>query len=135
MSQSRAPKEKTRTGPTPYLVPGRDGASETHEQVGHGHETNPYHHGEKAEQPLKHRLDADEDEDREENRQGGGDCDQKGQMVFNFLRGDKVTKAHFRNTTVAVIYVIKVPSTFITVKTHWVLKVISEAEQCELTTT
>lgn len=92
MSQSRAPKEKTRTGPTPYLVPGRDGASETHEQVGHGHETNPYHHGEKAEQPLKHRLDADEDENREENRQGGGDCDQKGQMVFNFLRGDKVTK-------------------------------------------
>lgn len=45
------------------------------------------------------------------------------------------SQRHFRNTTVAVIYVIKVPSTFITVKTHWVLKVISEAEQCELTTT
>lgn len=92
MSQSRIPEGKTRTGPTPYLVPGRDGASETHEQVRHGHETNPNHHGEQAEQPLKHRLDADEDEDREENRQGGGDCYQKRHMVFNFLKGEKTQR-------------------------------------------
>lgn len=72
MSHIRAHKENIKTILIPYLVPGRDGASKTHEQVGHGHETDPYHHGEKAEQLLKHRLNADKDEYRKENRQRSG---------------------------------------------------------------
>ena len=60
---------------TSYLVPGRDGAPKTHEQVAHGHETDPYHQREEAQQLLKHRLDAHQDEDRKENRQGSRNCD------------------------------------------------------------
>lgn len=74
MSAIRAYKENVKAILTPYLVPGRDGASETHEQVGHSHKADPDDHGEEAEQLLKHRLDAGEDEYRKENRQGSGDC-------------------------------------------------------------
>lgn len=74
MSPIRAHKENVKAILTPYLVPGRDGASETHEQVGHGHKTDPDDHREEAEQLLKHRLDAGEDEYRKENCQGSGNC-------------------------------------------------------------
>lgn len=121
MSPTRAPKEKTKTISTPYLVPGRDGASKTHEQVCHGDETEPYDHREEAEQLLKHGLDAHEDEYREENRQGGGDRDQKCHVVFNFLRGKKNT---LRKSMAAVTYVIKMFSAFIGVKIYWILKTI-----------
>lgn len=72
--RSKHRKTNTKSISTPYLVPGRDGASKTHEQVAHGHETNPYHQREKAEQLLKHGLDAHEDEDSKENRQGSWNC-------------------------------------------------------------
>lgn len=48
VSLIRAYKETMKTILTPYLVPGRDGASKTHEQVGHGHETDPDDHREEA---------------------------------------------------------------------------------------
>lgn len=70
MSSIKAHKGNTKSILTPYLVPGRDGASKAHEQVPHGHETQPYHQGKKTEQLLKHGLDAHKDEYREENRQG-----------------------------------------------------------------
>lgn len=125
MSPTRAPKAKTKTIATPYLVPGRDGASETHEQVCHGDETQPDHHGEEAQQLLKHGLDAHEDEDREENRQGGGDRYQKCHVVFSFLRGEKkkyVAKVQFRDATEAVTYVIQMLSAFIGVEIDGILK-------------
>lgn len=74
ISPIRAHEENIKPILTPYLVPGRDGASETHEQVGHGHETDPDDHREEAEQLLKHRLDAGEDEYRKEDCQGSGNC-------------------------------------------------------------
>lgn len=86
-SQIKTPKEKHEK--QPYLIPGRDGASKTHEQVAHGHETNPDHQGEETEKLLKHRLDADQDEYGKENRQGGGNGDQKCHVVFNVLRRQK----------------------------------------------
>lgn len=75
MSSIEVQKENTKKTHIliPYLVPGRDGASKAHEQVPHGHETYPYHQGEKAEQLFEHRLDADKDEYCKENRQGRRD--------------------------------------------------------------
>lgn len=76
MSSIRAYKENTHTKKilTAYLVPGGDSAAKTHEQVPHGHQTDPYQQREKAQQLLKHGLDAHEDEYRKENRQGSWDC-------------------------------------------------------------
>lgn len=74
LSPIRAHEENTKTILTPYLVPGRDGASETHEQVAHGHEADPDDHREEAEQLLKHGLDAGEDEYSKEDCQGSGNC-------------------------------------------------------------
>lgn len=72
--QSTQSKDKKTTA-APYLVPGRDGAPEAHEQVRHGDQAQPDDHGEEAEQLPEHGLDAHEDEDREEDGQGGGDRD------------------------------------------------------------
>ena len=86
-SQIKTPKEKHEK--QPYLIPRTDRASQTNEQVTHSHETKPDHQREKKGKLLKHRLDADQDEYGKENRQGGGNGDQKCHVVFNVLRRQK----------------------------------------------
>lgn len=70
-----------------YLVPGTDDPSKEHEEVAHCHKAGPDYQGEKPQELLEDRLDADQDENRQEDGQGGGNGDEERHVVLDVLRG------------------------------------------------
>lgn len=73
--------------PRSHLVPRTDDPSGEHEEVTHGNQAAPDEQGEEAEELLKDRLDADQDEDGEEDGQCSGHSDEEGYVVLHGLKG------------------------------------------------